>query len=626
MSEKAKESNASQDREFEALLDYLKRSRGFDFTAYKRPSLMRRVSRRMEMVNVTGFSNYIDYLEVHPEEFAHLFNTILINVTSFFRDAEVWESIKGDVFPRILANKKPDEPIRVWCAGTASGEEAYTIAMLLCERMGDEQFRDRVKIYATDVDEDALSQARLASYTAKQVEAIPPDSLTKYFESTDSRFVFRKDLRRAVIFGRHDLIQDAPISRVDLLTCRNTLMYFNAEAQSKILVHFHFALNDNGVLFLGRSEMLLTHTNIFTPLDLRRRLFVKVPRLNLRDRLLILAHNNDEDNVNQLANHIRIREAAFEISPAAQIVLDQNGILVLANQQARVQFGISSKDMGRPIKDLEISYRPAELRSRIEQAYAERRLVSLKDVEWFITQNDARYLDVQVMPLISAFGTVMGASITFVDVTQNKTLQNELHQSRQELETAYEELQSTAEEQETTNEELQSTNEELETLNEELQSTNEELETMNEELQSTNEELETINEEMRQRTTELNQVNDFLESILTSLRVGVMVVDQNLRVQAWNNRAEDLWGLRNDEVDGQHFMNLDIGLPVDQLKPCIRKGLAGETDYQEMSLNATNRRGRAIECRVICTPLKSKTDGIRGAILLMEEREAETSN
>jgi two-component system CheB/CheR fusion protein len=424
-----------------------------------------------------------------------------------------------------------------------------------------------------------------------------------------------------VIFGRHDLIQDAPISKVDLLTCRNTLMYFNADAQSKILVHFHFALNDDGVLFLGKSEMLLTHTNIFTPLDLRRRVFKKVPRLNLRDRLLILAQTNNESEVSQLANHVRTRESAFETSPVAQIVIDQNSMLLLANQQARTQFGMAAKDTGRSFKDLEISYRPVELRSRLEQAYAERRLVVLREVEWNIAPTEVRYLDVQIVPLISSLGTILGATITFSDVTRAKQLQEELQNSKHELETAYEELQSTVEEQETTNEELQSTNEELETLNEELQSTNEELETMNEELQSTNEELETINEEMRQRTAELNQVNDFLESILTSMRVGVMVVGSNMQIEAWNVRAEDLWGLRSEEVEGQHFMNIDIGLPLDKLKQSIRNCLNGQKDYQEVSLEATNRKGRKIECRVVCTPLKSKADGIRGAILLMEERD-----
>ncbi len=187
------------------------------------------------------------------------------------------------------------------------------------------------------------------------------------------------------------------------------------------------------------------------------------------------------------------------------------------------------------------------------------------------------------------------------------------------METAYEELQSTNEELETTNEELQSANEELETTNEELQSTNEELETMNEELHSTNEELETLNEELHERSTAVNTANDFLASILASLRGGVMVVNQNLLIQAWSAKAEDLWGLRANEVQGKHFLNLDIGLPVEQLRSPIRDCLNSELEYQEVLLEAINRRGKAIFCKVTCTPLVNPSHQIRGVILLMEE-------
>jgi two-component system, chemotaxis family, CheB/CheR fusion protein len=284
-------------------------------------------------------------------------------------------------------------------------------------------------------------------------------------------------------------------------------------------------------------------------------------------------------------------------------------------------FGINIKDLSRPFKDLEISYRPVELRSRIEQAFAEHRLISLKEVEWNIAEGQKRFLDLQIMPLTSSTGRLVGVSVSFIDVTRDKELQEEVRSSKAELATAYEEVQSTNEELETTNEELQSTNEELETLNEELQSTNEELETMNEELQSTNEELETTNEEMRGRTEALNHTNDFLESILTSVRFGVMVVDRNFRVQSWNYKSEDLWGLRASEVNGQNFLNLDIGLSVDQLKQTVRECLAGEKEVQELTLSATNRRGKQIDCRITCTPLQSRADGIRGAILLVEDRD-----
>src|SRR5438093_6467958 len=264
------------DSTFENLLEYLKRVRGFDFTGYKRPSLLRRVEKRMQEVGIQAFDDYRDYLEVHTDEFARLFNTILINVTGFFRDPNAWEYLSKEIIPQILADKKSKDSVRVWSAGCASGEEAYTLAMLLAEHLGTSGFRQRVKIYATDLDQDALAVARQGSYDAKTVQDIPEALLKKYFDRTGSRYSFHTDLRRSVIFGRNDQVQDAPISRLDLLVCRTTLMYFNAEAQERILSHFHFALQDKGFLFLGKAEMLLTHNNLFFPKDLKHRVFSKV--------------------------------------------------------------------------------------------------------------------------------------------------------------------------------------------------------------------------------------------------------------------------------------------------------------------------------------------------------------
>jgi two-component system CheB/CheR fusion protein len=269
------------DPTFEALLVYIKESRGFDFTGYKRSSVMRRVTRRMNQVGIADYHDYLDYLQVHPDEFTTLFNTILINVTGFFRDAEAWEHLAGEIVPQLIESKPAGEPVRIWSAGCASGEEAYTLAMMLAELMGVDAFRDRVKIYATDVDEEQLNEARQASYTEQQIEAVPAGLRERYFEGNNGRHTFRKDLRRSVIFGRNDLVQDAPISRIDLLVCRNTLMYFNAETQSRILTRFHFALADGGVLFLGKAEMLLSHGNLFSPADLKRRIFRRVPRPHL---------------------------------------------------------------------------------------------------------------------------------------------------------------------------------------------------------------------------------------------------------------------------------------------------------------------------------------------------------
>ncbi|MEM6753579.1 MAG: CheR family methyltransferase [Cyanobacteria bacterium P01_C01_bin.38] len=620
-------SNTSPNPELENLLQYIKSNRGFDFSGYKRASLSRRIRKRMQAITVENYSEYLDYLEVHPKEFIELFNTILINVTSFFREPKAWEYIANEIIPQIVSKKTRNQPIRIWSAGCASGEETYTIAILLAEALGMEKYSQWVKVFATDVDMEALNYARHASYTSKQIQNIPSEILEKYFEPVNSHFSIKKELRRGVIFGRHDLVQDAPISKIDLLVCRNTLMYFNSETQSKILDRFHFALKTDGFLFLGKAEMLFSRNNLFSPLDLRQRVFKKLPNGNFRQMVMGMASSDNQQQVPEIIDRNHIYEAAFEVDPVAQIVVDINGVIILANQQARSIFNINLKDIGRLLQDLEISYRPVELRSRIDQVHANRHTVSLKDIEWFNPERETNYyLDIQIIPLTQEnTDELLGVKIVFNNVTRFKHLQQDLVSANQELETAYEELQSTNEELETTNEELQSTVEELETTNEELQSTNEELETMNEELQSSNEELQTMNEEMRQSSDELNRVNSFLESILTSLRSGVVVVSPELHILIWNRKAEDMWGLRADEVFSQHFMSLDIGLPIEQLRQPLRVILNGESAFQEIMLNARNRRGKAIKCQIILTPLNNSSSDIQGVILLMEEREQNES-
>jgi two-component system CheB/CheR fusion protein len=604
-----------RDPAFEELLTFIRDERGFDFTGYKRASLGRRISKRMQDAKIATFADYRQALEDDPNEFNRLFDTILINVTSFFRDPQAWEFISTEVAPRIVAQRGDGDPIRIWSTGCSTGEEAYTVAMIFANAMGDEAFMTRVKIYATDVDDDALTLGRHATYSEAQVEPVPLEFRERYFEPMNGGYTFRPDVRRSVIFGRHDLVQDPPISRIDFLVSRNTLMYFDVATQERILANFHFALRDEGFLFLGKSEVLVARSPLFAAVDLRRRVFTKVPLVVARDRAVPRPARQDDGQPTE-GEAAAARDAGFESAPLAQVIVDRGGRLAAANMQARMQFGLSQRDIGLLLQDLELSYRPVELRSRIEQAYSERHSVTIRDVEWH-TGADVRYLDVAVQPLTSRTGELLGITVTFADVTRYRRLQEALQDSKGEVETAYEELQATVEELETTNEELQSTNEELETTNEELQSTNEELETMNEELQSTNEELETINDELHQRTDELNDVNSFLEAVLGSLSAAVIVVDRELRVQAWNDAARELWGLHSEEVQGQHLLNLDIGLPVDRLRVPARAALAGEQPQPEV-VEAVNRRGRAVRVNVRFAPLASNGTEVRGCIVMME--------
>jgi two-component system, chemotaxis family, CheB/CheR fusion protein len=600
-------------QELEALLEYLYERRNFDFRAYKRASLSRRIFKRMQSIGVDDYQRYMEVLEANPGEFAELFNTILINVTGLLRDRDAWDVMAERVIPAIVEAKAPDQPLRVWSAGCASGEEAYSLAVLLAEALGDDRFRQSVKIYATDADSDALTDARHGRYREQDlVDAFGEDRMNRYFERDGNYAVFRGDLRRALIFGRHDLVQDPPISRIDLISCRNTLMYFTSEVQTKVLTSFHFALNPGGYLFLGKSEALVTRTQMFEVIDLRQHI---VRKSGNGTDIGLLASQPAGRTVKNLrgTDHGRPADTAFEQGVTAQIVLDSNATITLANRAARRLFSLGSAELGRHLREVELSFRPTDLRSPVDRVLRERRTVTIYDVTWSTGGDEPITLDIVVSPLEGMGGVL----ITFLDVSRYQHLREELEHSRRELETAYEELQSTVEELETTNEELQSTNEELETTNEELHSTNEELETMNEELQSTNEELETINNEVRDRSAEVGELNHFLQSILGSLQSAVIVLGTQMEVRAWNRQAEELWGLRGDEVLGLHFLNLDIGFPVERLRAPIRNMLAGRTDHAYVNEAAINRRGRPIECAVNLTCLAG--DGAtKGVILMMD--------
>jgi two-component system CheB/CheR fusion protein len=609
--------DGTTDEAFEALLHYMRDSRGFDFTGYKRTSLMRRVRHRMDQAGHTTFEEYLDVLQASSDEFASLFNTILINVTAFFRDPEAWEFVRAEVIPRMLAERGPGDPIRVWSAGCASGQEAYTLAMLLAEALGPDAFRQRIKIYATDIDEEALTEARAASYDAKAVDSVPEDLLARYFEQVNGRYIFHKDLRRAVIFGRNDLVKDAPISRVDLLVCRNTLMYLNAETQRNVLGRLRFALAPQGTLFLGHAEMLLSHSEHFAPLNLKNRIFRKFAGARGmvdRDDPAAAFYERHGD----LPGLTTVRDLAFRASPVAQIVITGEDTVAMINQQAESVFGLSVRDIGRLLGDLEVSYRPLELRAYLEQAKVERRSTRIPDVKWQRPAAETVWFEIHVNPLVDAENGLLGVSIVFFDVTATRALLDKVVDTNRQLEAAYEELQSTNEELETTNEELQSTVEELETTNEELQSTNEELETMNEELQSTNDEVHTINGTLHERSVELDNAKNFLDSLISSVQLGMVVVDREMRVVVWNRGCEDLWGLRADETTGTRLTELDIGLPLDGVRPLIGNAFVDPDSSGEAVVDAVNRRGRPARVRVVCTSFRSSLGTVGGALLLME--------
>lgn len=431
---------STTDEAFEARLRYLRDSRGSDFTGYKRTSLMRRVRHRMDQAGCTTVDEYLDFLRASSDEFTALFNTILINVTSFFRDPDAWEFVSAEVIPRLLGERGPNAPIRVWSAACASGQEAYTLAMLFAEALAPDGVRNRVKIYATDVDEDALGEAR-RHLRCQGGESVPPDLLARHFAQANGRYAFRKDLRRAVIFGATTWSKTRR-SRVDLLVCRNSLMYLNAESQRNAVGRLHFALAPRGTLFLGHAEMLLSHGDRFTPVNLKHRIFRKAAGVHGGADRYDPSAAFYERNVD-LPGLTTARDLAFRASPVAQLVITGEDTVAMINHEAETTFGLSARDIGLLLRDLEVSYRAVALRACLEQAKVQRRSARIQDVKW---QRTAGRRDRLVRnprePARGRQNGLLGGSIVFFDVTATRALLDKVVRTRRQLETAYEELRT----------------------------------------------------------------------------------------------------------------------------------------------------------------------------------------
>ncbi|MFT8245885.1 CheR family methyltransferase [Roseomonas sp. BN140053] len=589
----------------EELIEYIGNSRSVDFRGYKRSSLRRRLLKRMEEVGCDSFPAYRAFLEARPAELIELLNTVLINVTAFFRDAEAWDALREEVVPRIVARSDASgQPIRVWSVGCASGEEPFSLAMLFAEALGVEQFSRRVKIYATDLDEAALSTARMATYTPREVESVPAALLERYFERGGNHYTVARELRKCVIFGRHNVVHDAPISRLDLLTCRNLLIYLESETQNAVLPRLHYALAEEGVLFLGRAETQLARSRLFEPVDLKHRLFRKVAQSWRRGRA-----DMGQMSLPALPGHdsqqLHLLEALVDSASTAFLAVDTVGTLVLANAAARRLLEVNENDVGRPFHDLVISYRPAELRGRMEEALRLRRTVRVEHQEHFRSPNESIRLTIELTPLSNGALQPQGVLISVQDTTRQFQLQQDLDVAQQELETTVEELQSA--------------NEELETTNEELQSTNEELETTNDELQSANEQMGGTMEELRRQTEESAEYRRYVEAVLRSVDGGVVVLDGSLVVRSWNRWNENTWGLRAEEVVGRPLDEVDIGLPVSLLAEDVQRVLSGDAPELETALEGLDRRGRLLRCRIRLTPLRYEDGALRGVVLMLED-------
>jgi two-component system, chemotaxis family, CheB/CheR fusion protein len=448
-----------QDSAFEHLIRCIQESRGVDFRGYKRSSLHRRIALRMEHQRIHSVPHYQAFLEAHPEEYVDLLNTVLINTTSFFRDADAWEALRAVVLPRLIDATRGRDKLRFWCIGCASGQEAYSLAMLLCELLGRAEFARRVKIYATDLDEAALSVARRARYMAHEVEDVPEPLLATYFEGSNRYYVVSRDLRNAVIFGSHNIIRDAPISRIDLLVCRNLLIYLEPKTQDVVLSRLHYALTDDGYLFLDKSETQLARSRLFQPVDMKHRLFRKASqeRRRVLATPVVLEHALGEADS---APHALLNALVDNIAIGC-LVIDNDDILIFANATAFRMLDLIETDVRRSLRTLSVFSRPIELRSHIDEVRQHAHPVRIEHREYHRPPGEAVRLTIDVKPLLTRNGKPFAILISFTDTTRTFALQRELAAAKDALDATVEELQSAIEGQETTNEELQSANEEL---------------------------------------------------------------------------------------------------------------------------------------------------------------------
>src|SRR6266699_5298230 len=574
-----------------SILEQVSRQANIDFRPYKSTTILRRISRRMAVTHCSTMHDYLDYLKANPQEVGELVKAFLINVTQFFRDSDAFTYLKSQILPKLIARGlERDHTLRVWAAGCATGEEAYSLAMLITELLGPELSQWSIKIFATDVDEAAINFARRGLYSENLLRDVPADYKDRFFERVDHGYRVSKMLRQMIIFGQQDLSRSAPFPRIDLVLCRNVLIYFTPELQEYVLNQFAFSLSPGGYLFLGKAETVRPNQSSYELVNKHWKVYrctgnaLPSPRrpylveLNThRYEVRSASHANrtagkqlvDQETpapTIELGQLRRFNELLLRFLPIGIVVIDRAYHVLTANGTARRVLGLrditNEQDFLHSVRGIPYS----SVRDAIDTVFRERNTVTLQEVELNVGGGgNGRCIFLSIAPMqLEAILPDM-AIISVTDITEQvqtrrqlETVQTEqtqlmselsaankrLNDVNKELLDANEELQVANEELVLTHEELQASIEEFETTNEELQATNEELETNNEELQATNEELETTNEELRERTSELQELAAVLEServrLVEMVELGpyyiVVLRGPGLVVEAFNPR------------------------------------------------------------------------------------------
>ncbi|KWV57045.1 methyltransferase [Bradyrhizobium macuxiense] len=572
------------------IADILRNKTGNDFHGYKQNTFLRRVQRRMQVVQIDGIPDYVDFLRNDKDEAQHLFNDLLIGVTEFFRDKREFEVLETQIIPKIFENKGAGQQVRVWVLGCATGEEAYSIGILLREHMARLDSTPQVQIFATDIDGRALAAARVGRYRTNIEDNMSPERLARWFVREGDTYCVVKELREMCIFSQHNVIKDAPFSKLDLVSCRNLLIYLNAELQNRVIPLFHFALLPDRFLFLGNSENVTRHPKLFAPVDRRARIFKKLEtgaRLPPEFPISTTAGRTavEVPPMRSFGSDVGLERRAQRIAeryaPAYVITDDNFHILHFSGRTGRYiepTAGTATLDLlGMVHRDLRL-----ELRTALSHAAETNEAVHAEQVQLGV--NGHRVLvDITIEPILDGVGGQRNFVVLFKDgparvVDARESNPNILvrteHVERleSELRATRERLQATIEELESTNEELKSSNEEYQSLNEELQSANEELETSREELQSVNEELTTVNGELAHRVQELTRATSDLKNFLESTQIATVFLDNDLKVMNFTPAITQVLHLVETDV-GRPVAHIKARIPIEELYDDVRRVL-----------------------------------------------------
>ncbi len=607
---------------------------GVDFRLYKRPTVRRRIARRMALQRISSLSKYLQILKQNPDEAKSLADDIFIHVTSFFRDPDCFEALRKQVLSKLRTKISPGESIRIWVAGCSTGEEVYSIAILLLEELGDQTSRTGIQFFGTDIQERAVDHARTGFYTESAVSGVSPARLKRFFVRADDGYRIQKSVRDLCVFAKHNLTRDPPFSRLDLISCRNVLIYMSPPLQKRILSVFQYALKAGGFLFLGNSESIGEYSEAFSAADQKHRIFLRkqaVPRFHdfRPGSGELLGPESTALRATPAGAAIDYRKEAEEVllqnySPPALIV-DRD--LHILHFQGDVSPYLAPAT-GQPSFHLLKMVRPelvVDLRTAIHNARKEGKPVHNEAVA-FEHHGKRAAVRLEVRPIKTGVSGKQDLIVVFeqADVAQRSRdgegsgsaggrIAATTEKLERELATTREHLRALISDHEATNEEMKAANEEILSSNEELQSTNEELETAKEELQSSNEELITLNDELQHRNAELNVLTHDLSNLLAGVEIPVLLLDSDLRVRRFTPVAGDLLNLIPGDV-GRPFSNLASTLNV--------------TDWSELFSQVT-REGKAIErevkdrtgCRysLRVRPYTTTENNVEGVLVVMLE-------